>query len=327
MTKIHYFQRYSAPENAVTNNTLQLIARIYDYSPSKASELLTRITGEQVDIGIEINQQARARESVPDGVILQRSFKILIETKVDAAVDMGQLLSHAKAFSNESTRVLILLTRQRLPQDVAAGIRRQMAEIPHVVFSNVTYSEICDTVTDLFEDYESEISSLVQDYLEYCNDTGLNDRSGFLMRILPCGASIEINKKYGICFHPSDRGYTEHAYVGVYTNKVVECLWAVDSVFDVEYSDNLLRKNLVRGRDTDDYDDSIISVIREAKTVCGYQIETGHRFFCGVPLETHFRKESRYGILGARFIDLRDFVPAFSNASDLADKLRDRSWS
>ena len=29
MPKIHYFQRYSSVENTVTNNTLQLLARIY----------------------------------------------------------------------------------------------------------------------------------------------------------------------------------------------------------------------------------------------------------------------------------------------------------
>ena len=57
MSKIHYFQRYSSVENTVTNNTLQLLARIYDYSVSRASQLLTNITDEAIEIGIEINQQ------------------------------------------------------------------------------------------------------------------------------------------------------------------------------------------------------------------------------------------------------------------------------
>ena len=46
MPNIHYFQRYSQPENAVTNNTLLLLGRIYSYSPSRASQLLTDLTGE-----------------------------------------------------------------------------------------------------------------------------------------------------------------------------------------------------------------------------------------------------------------------------------------
>jgi hypothetical protein len=82
MPKIHYFQRYSTVENTVTNNTLQLIARIYNYSNGQASKLLTDIIGEPVEIGIEVNQQERATDSVPDGSIIQRSFKVLIESKV-----------------------------------------------------------------------------------------------------------------------------------------------------------------------------------------------------------------------------------------------------
>lgn len=84
MSKIHYFQRYSSVENTVTNNTLQLLARIYDYSATAASRLLTDITGQAIDIGIEIAQQERVGNAIPDGAIIQRSFKILIESKVDA---------------------------------------------------------------------------------------------------------------------------------------------------------------------------------------------------------------------------------------------------
>jgi hypothetical protein len=72
MPKIHHFQRYSSVENTVTNNTLQLLARIYANSTTQASQLLTELTGELIEIGIEINQQERAESSVPDGAIIQR---------------------------------------------------------------------------------------------------------------------------------------------------------------------------------------------------------------------------------------------------------------
>ena len=104
MSNIHYFQRYSTPENTVTNNTLLLLARIYDYSPMKASQLLTNLIGESVEIGIEINQQQRGQRSVPDGVMIQRSFKILIEAKVDAGIDIDQLLRHTDSFSGETKK-------------------------------------------------------------------------------------------------------------------------------------------------------------------------------------------------------------------------------
>ena len=87
MPKIHYFQRYSSKENTATNNTLQLLGRIYSYSPLKASQFLTDPTGESIEIGIEINQQVRGGRAVPDGQVIQRSFKVLIEAKVDTPPD------------------------------------------------------------------------------------------------------------------------------------------------------------------------------------------------------------------------------------------------
>ena len=81
MGKVHYFQRYKSYENTVTNNTLQLIARIYSYAPQKAAELINKLVDQDapVEIGLEILQQSAGRQSVPDGVIVQRDWKIIID--------------------------------------------------------------------------------------------------------------------------------------------------------------------------------------------------------------------------------------------------------
>lgn len=326
MPKIHYFQRYSSVENTVTNNTLQLLARIYNHSPSQASKFLSEITGMEIGIGIEINQQERANGSVPDGTIIQRSFKVLIEAKVDSGVDVHQLLRHANNFTNESQKLLLLLTKEPIGKK-EEDIRRMVSEKDTgVVFRNITYEEICKAITGMFKDYEYEMSSLVDDYIEYCNDVNLFDQSRFLLRILPCGESVEINKKHGIYFHPSDRGYTKHSFVGIYANKTVQSIWAIDSTFDIEFDGTILKKTLVEGRDTTDYDEKLINIIADAKTVCGYQIGSGHRFFCGVPVETMYKKTSPGGIQGARLINLKDLIGEFSNATDVAMKLREKQW-
>lgn len=326
MSKIHYFQRYSSIENTVTNNTLQLLARIYSYSSSQASKLLSDITGEQVEIGIEVNQQRRSKDSVPDGAIIQRSFKILIEAKVDAGVDVDQLLRHAASFASESQKILILLTKQTI-REVEEDIRHRIAAAhPGVVFKNVTYEAICKATEGLFKEYEYEMSALVADYVEYCNDANLFDQAKYLMRILPCGVSIDINKKYGIYFTASDRGYTKHSYIGIYADKTVQSIWKIDSVFDVEFDGTSLKKTLVEGRDTNEYDEKLIAIIRDAKSVCGYQVETGCRFWCGKPVDTDYRKCSPGGIQGARFVNLREIIGEFTNATDVATKLRGMQW-
>jgi len=327
MSKIHYFQRYSSPENTATNNTLQLLARIYDYSRSLASQLLTELTGEAVDIGIEVNQQQRGQGSVPDGTILQKSFKILIESKKDSPVDETQLLRHSDNFGSEEQKILLLLTKSRIGADEARLREKILSRNPGVTFANATYEGICRAAKPLFREHEYEMSDLVADYEEYCNEEGLFDQSKYLMRIVPCGQSFSINKKYGIYFYPAYKGYAPHRFLGIYKNKSVRAIWEIDSVFDADYDgSSLIKRQLINGRKTSAYDSKIVSIIKDAKTVCGYNIAKGHRFFCGKPHMTDYKKSTPYGIMGARFVNLRDVLGDFGDAKDVAERLKAKKW-
>lgn len=326
MSRIHYFQRYSSVENTVTNNTLQLLARIYAYSPTKASLLLTELTGESIEIGIEINQQERGEESIPDGAVIQRSFKILLESKVDSPHDIDQLLRHTDSFSGEDQKILLLLTKRNIEDDEKDFREKIERKKSGIIFKNITYEAICKAALALFQEYEYEMRELTEDYEEYCNDIGLFDQSDYLMRIVPCGQSLEINKKYGIYFHPSDRGYTRHQYVGIYKDKAVQAVCEVDSVFDVYFDGEKLQKTLIQGRDTSEYDDRIRGIIAEAWEQCGYEIASGHRFFCGRSVLTDYRKTSAGGIQGARFINLREVIGEFDGVADVAQKLSEKEW-
>lgn len=99
MSNINYFQRHTSVENTFRNNALQLLSRIYEYTPTKASVILSELTGEPGEIGIEINQQERGEETVPDGSVIERGFKIFVESKVDTGHDAEHLLGHAGSFS------------------------------------------------------------------------------------------------------------------------------------------------------------------------------------------------------------------------------------
>lgn len=331
MSKIHYFQRYSTIENTVTNNTLQLLERIYDYSYQHAARFLSDLTGESIEIGLEINQQEKAGGSVPDGSIIQRSFKVVIESKVDSIVDDDQLIRHSLTFSDERQKILLLLTKQRIGAEREAMIAKKIKESndksKSVIFKNVTYEDICKCLTGLFKEYEYEIQEIARDYVEYCNDTSLFEQTEYLMRILPCGQSLELNARHGLYFHPSDRGYSKHKYIGIYANKSVRHIWEVDSVFDVNYSEGLLRRDSVQGRNTNDYDRKIIEMISEVRTQCGYEISTGYRFFCGAHVfNTDYVKSTPGGIQGARFVNLKEIIGNFSGAEEVAEKLKGKTW-
>ncbi len=329
MSKIHYFPRYSSQENTVTNNTLQLFARIYDYSPQHLSNLLTRLCGEEIVVGIEINQQPRSHQSVPDGAIIQRSFKILVEAKVNSGVDIDQLSRHAASFSNESQKILLLLTRQRQQLSAVQG-GKIVKQAIGLVFHNITYEDICREIKSMFKEHEPQMLALVEDYIDYCSDTGLFDESKFLLRIVPCSETVNINQQFGVYFHAQDRGYRKHRFVGIYAQKNVPCIWAVDAVYDAEFVNGHLTTTLVDGRKTTEYDNKIIGIINAARRDLGYEVSTGHRFFCGIPEETAYRKESPYAIQGALFHDLREVIPGInidpSNIKEIASNLCKVKW-
>jgi hypothetical protein len=326
MSRIHYFQRYSSPENTVTNNTLQLFGRIYEYSARAASSLISELTGEAIYIGIEITQQNKSSASVPDGLIIQNSFKIVIEAKVDAPVDFDQLKRHASSFGTEALRILLLLTKAPLTSNEKAEFVKLKGEFPGLVMRSITYEDICNATRQLFKPHEETIIGLVDDYIEYCNDTALFDQSRELMRIVPCGQSVDINLMHRIYFQPSDRGYTNHAFVGIYSQKAVRAILEIKSVFDVELEEGNLEKQRVEGENTSTYDDSIRAIIADAKTNCDYDIESGHRFFCGKMVSTNYQKISPGGIQGARFVNLREVLGPHGDVEDIASKLSKVTW-
>ncbi|HQS32985.1 hypothetical protein [Polaromonas sp.] len=331
MAKIHYFQRFSSKENTVTNNTLQLFARIYNHSHELASEFLSGLVEAEISIGLEIRQQQKMGDAIPDGTLVQRSFSIMIEAKVDAGVDEGQLLRHCQKFTTQEQQILLLLTKEHLQVTQLEKIRKNISEqSPKVIFRNITYGDICEACSGLFRDHELQMQALVEDYIEYCNDAKLFDQAPYLLRIVPCGVSLALNVKYGIYFHPSDRGYTRHRFEGIYAQKEVQFLIDIGcggSVFDIDFDGiKITDKKMVEGVKTDEYDKRIISMIQEAKLKCGYDIAKGHRFFCGKIIPTSFKKSTPNGIQGSRFIDLKKAIGSFSSLTDVAEKLKSATW-
>jgi hypothetical protein len=328
VSKVHYFQRYSSLENAVTNNTLQLFNRIYGHSPRAASAFLFDLTGESLEIGVNVKQQESGAGSVPDASISQESFKVLVETKVDAPFSEDQIIRHAAAFQNESKKILLLLSKRPLAPTEEAQVQRNLAERhAGVTFRSVTFKDVCRAARDRFAAHEDEMQALVDDFEEYCATTGLLDDSRVMMRVVPCGNSADLNVRHAMYFQPSERGYAPHAFIGIYKDKTVRALLEIDSVFDVNLKDGRLEKILVQGRETDEHDARILAMIAEARVDCGYELETRHRFFCArAAVETDYRKASRGGIMGARLVNLKEKIGAFSSVTEAAQKLRGKTW-
>mgnify|MGYP003552413717 FL=1 len=87
--KVHYFQRYKGKENTVTNNVMLMLSRLYNYNSSffysMVSEWISNQNEENIgnDIDLDINfelQPDSNGDTIPDAIIGQESFKIIVET-------------------------------------------------------------------------------------------------------------------------------------------------------------------------------------------------------------------------------------------------------
>jgi hypothetical protein len=168
MSHVTYFPRYTSNENAATNSTLHLFSQINQHSVERLSELLTALfDDEELPLGITFEQQKRKGSSVPDGAIQQEPIHIVIETKVDASVDVSQLIRHCGTFTAGRTgNYLMLLTRDTVAPEQIIEVRKQ-AKAFGATFKHITFEGLCEGLEDCAEDHEIHLKRVVEDYREY----------------------------------------------------------------------------------------------------------------------------------------------------------------
>lgn len=334
MSKIHYFQRYSQKENVATNNTLLLFSRLYNHSLHKFNNFLNgllELGEESINVGLEFSQQEKNEESIPDGIFYQESFKVAIETKMGKHFDELQLINHLNTFEKiEGKKVLIGLSPIFMDENLKRKIIKISQETNNVIFKNLTFKQIINTFREILEDYEFELHNIIDDYEEYCNQSGLIKETKFKMRIVPCGDSFELNKKHNVYFCPEKRGYSDHRYIGIYKNKSVGAIGKIKNIVVAKLLNSEL---IIKEKKTilsEDQKENIINIINESKEVYGWNISKDHRFFIVEQFyPTDFKKSSKGGIQGARFKNLKEILNVEGNlpkTEKIAELLNKENW-
>ena len=101
---ITLFSGYTQRENRVTNYCLLVLKMLYEENPKYLGEVLSALVGEDVadKIGVTFRQQERKASSAPDGLILQPSVTVYIETKNFDWFYDAQLERHLSALATET---------------------------------------------------------------------------------------------------------------------------------------------------------------------------------------------------------------------------------
>lgn len=341
MSKVHYFQRYSQRENVATNNTLLLLSRLYAHDPSYLAGFLNDLvdTPEAIEVGPTFTQQ-RTHEgaSIPDAVIEQKSFKLVVEAKRDGGARLDQLKEHLNAFEDEETKVLVLLTpfqqTDRFRTDLREEVKKYNLEEERkgreVVEICTTFEELINGVDDTLADHDLEMRELLKDYEEYCYDEGLLPRTGSWMRAVPCGETFDDNVDLEIYYQPVARSSRQHEYLGIYKDKRVQYIGRIDKIVSAD----LVNGDLHTGEDqlTQDEEERIRRAIRDARDEYGYDVATGYKFHLVEKLhQTSYEKVSPGGLISQRYFDLVKELGCknareLPDISEIARLLREKTW-
>lgn len=341
MASIHYFPRYSQKENMVTNNTLLLFNRLYNNSPEKFRMFLNSVLEDsqiELDTAVSFKQQQRYKESIPDGVIEQESFKIIIETKLYGQEGINQIVKHWEGFEKEDKQIFLLIDKEPINKGYYDDIIERLNNFNdkncvNIGFVSTTFKEICKLFKDTIEEYDFDMKVLIEDYEAFCDESNLIDNIDSKIRVVPTGKTFEDNITSNIYYNPSDRGYRKTKYIGLYNNKAVRAIGETICSVDVNYDEKNDTINIIEtqyGEISEGMVNSLKKVIKEAKEKHGYNLSKGHRFFfVNKYVPTKHVKMSKGGIMGTRYINLDEIEEYDENMGIdmIADLLKRKEWN
>ena len=329
MAKIHYFPRYHTKENVITNNTLLLFSRLYESSINKFQlffDNLLEDTG--LPIGIEITQQTKKENSIPDGIILQKAFKIVIETKRDNNFHLQQLLDHTKHFSKSDNNILLALGKEKPNKE--PQFKKQILEFKkeqelNFDFYAITFEEIIKAFKDTIEEYDFELKNIIDDYEEFCESENVLPKNKYRLRLVLSGKSIEENLQFNVYY--DTRNFRYQKYLGLYTNKSIVAIGKITKIARVDIiDDEIIIKNNEELSSIEK--ENLKGIVAEAYNTKGWNVKLNHNFyFVDKFYETDFKKETKYAPLGTKFFDLDEILKIdLENTELIAKALRKTTW-
>jgi hypothetical protein len=325
---ISFFQRYSQPENHVTNNTALLLRHIYQASPEKLQSILSQLVDDILDVGPTFRQQPRGKASVPDASIIQPGWRIIIETKLTPNLDEDQIIRHfdtGRAAEGEAIYVIALTTET--DRQIAAKLAA-LAKERRIAFAWRSFAELGEIVDGACAVHETSMREIIADYIDFLSSENLLDTPHDRIYVVPCGTSYDDNIKFGLYYHPAERSYRPSKYLGVYRQRCVSAVGEVEAVAVCDYADGQLNCVVERGTLTEQHKLQIRRAIEQTKY---YDLSRDTRFFVtGGFASTRIQKATPRGIWGARYLSIAELTgkrpAADARLLEVAEGLLDRRF-
>lgn len=334
--KIHYFQRYHEKENVATANTMLLLSRLYQYSADKFYRLIkTAFFSDAFDPEIAFEMQKKSESSVPDAIISQESFKIVVETKMSDWFYSDQLMRHLDSFEDEKYKLLLTLAPERMNTVKKKELESLLKSYNEnkrcpVVHINTTFEEIANAIQEVIDEHDYEMQEVLDDYLSYCYEDGLiivPDAWKF-MRVQLAGTTFAFNLQTGLYYDSVSRGFRPHDYLGLYKEKSVRAIGKINAIIVAKQTKAGIEYHAERGELSEDHKRKILMAIEDGKNY-GYVFDETRYFFVDKFCETDFQKTSPRAPMGSRIFDLTQVLNTqeIPDVAQMAELMKTKTWA
>ncbi len=334
MSEISYFQRYSQPENHITNNVLLMMRTLYRSHPKKLQTVIESILTEggaedsELKIGPVFEQQVGSSSSIPDAIISQRSFNLVIEVKPGEKWDESQLIRHLESASEHgyANTLLLLLSKDRDPQ--FSKKLKNLAIKREVSLVSTTFDKIIGAIEQegVIAAHETDLRDIVDDFKDLLSGEDLLE-DPYTMFAFGCSQTLKWNLKYKIYYDYVDRPSKAHVLTGFYANKKIHALGQVVAT---------VLGNINTGLKVDishptSSDKELISLIKTAaKKMPTDDFDLPLRWYIYDELhETDFQKSTPYGYYQGVWFYLGTYVDddfEYFDVKGLAEHLKGKSF-
>jgi len=340
MENIHFFSRYSSQENFVTNNTLLLLSRINLIDRRFFETLLNHLTGStDFFIGPSFSQQrASGGKGIPDGMIQQQSFKIVIETKLWDG-NFWRKEDYVSHFQNEQIRILLTLSKNGIKaqrrQEFVMKLAQYDVEVKapgRTLHADLSFHSLIEKAREVIIDtntrHKLEIEDLLNDYEGFISDASLLDDTDYRMHVPAVTNSESDNLKYKLYYNRTYTNETPHRFIGLYKNKAIRYIGETKCIVIAQInSHGLVNYNVLKGTLTLELQERLERFFLEQGW--GNKSEVKFHLFDELH-QTYFAKKSSYGIMGPRHFILKQHIEKFPKSFDskwLATELDGKGWS
>lgn len=130
---------------------------------------------------------------------------------------------------------------------------------------------------------------------------------------------------------PADWSRRQVGYLGIYKEKSVQYIGSIDRVLrvDLETDGTLVCQDEAGNQETATPDEAkrIRLSIEMGKKQHQWELSHGYKFFlCSSLAATDYRKTSRGGIFGHRYLDLSVYITRGMSLAALAEVLKSKTW-